>query len=267
MKNQLLNKILAVSLGVSVIFSSCKKDDDIGEPPELPPMTSMSNDLEGYKEEDSQRIAANGDTTYVNAVSAGVTVAFWNTVLVLNLATPVAAFEEAFNHEPEYDEEVEAWVWAYDFGWFNLNKAELQAKVNGDQVNWSMYITLSGQSEFLWYTGTSDFDGMGGTWSLNKSVDDPQEYIDIVWSRTSDEVSDITYTYTYPDAAEGSYIQYGQQTGEYDIFYDVYLAETSNSVEIESNRETKEGHIKSEVYFNDTDWYCWNSSYMDIDCD
>ena len=255
-----LKSIVALFIGSALLFSSCKKDE--GTAPELPPLSSMSIDIETFEQDNAnQRIA--GDTTYVAAGAAALTMSFWNTVLVLNLATPVAAFKEAFNHVAVYDGDAKDWTWSYNFGVYKANKAELHGKVEGASVKWTMYITLYGKSQVVWYTGTSDINALGGTWSINKDVDDPKEYLTIAWTRTSDEVADIVYTYTYPDEATGSYIQYGEQTGEYDVFYKIYLAKDDKTTNIEFDRTTKQGHIKSTP---STEWACWNSSYIDVDC-
>jgi hypothetical protein len=120
---------------------------------------------------------------------------------------------------------------------------------------------------------------MGGQWILNHSYADQAGVLQIDWSKTGDEIGDITYTYIHEaDNADpnqltaGSHLSYGLTENDLNAFYTVVYntrnrAEEDMTVNIEWSSTEYNGRIKAEHYFQDTAWHCWDSQGNDVDCE
>lgn len=242
-----------------------------GEAPDIPPATSFVIDFDDFLNPALASapvvLAAPAAGTYWTR--AAVVVGVWNLILTGTLAPPVAAFIASFNHDPEWSGE--AWTWSYGFSVLGVqHSARLEARLITNAVQWDMYITRNGGfSDFHWYSGVSDASGMAGTWSLNRTPDDPTAFIDIEWNRSSSgDTYDITYTNVVAGTAEyGSYITYGvTDDTPYDAFYDLFGAQGDNLTEIQWNRTTKEGRTKDPAHFEDSNWRCWDANLNNATC-
>jgi len=260
-----LSRITYLGLFVALFATACDETTaPEGDPPEIPPQTSLVMDFSDFL---NPAMAMSSDVPMAPAAGAywnrsAVVVGVWNLIITGTLAPPVAAFIAAATQQAEWDEELGAWTWSYNFSAIGVqHSARLEARLITDAVQWDMYISRDGAFEdFHWYTGESHVSGLSGFWTLNRDPDDPSEFIDIDWSRSSSgDTYEITYTNIVAGAAEnGSYITYGV-TGDapYDAFYDLYGSQGGNLTEIEWDRTTKEGRTKDPAHFEDDDWRCW----------
>ncbi len=263
MKNLKFKTLLILSLSLLLINSGCKKDKEPA--PEIPPETTFNINFSDF--DNSNKLALDS-VTNDNWTWAATNVAVWNTIITINLAIPVAAFKEAFNHQGEYQNDG-SWIWSYNFGTTGYS-AKLKAKEDGGYINWYMYISKSGTyTDFLWYSGKSKTDNSEGTWTLYQNPTTPNEYVDIQWHRnTTAGTSDIKFTNAIPGGSEnGGYILYKIDPSQtLDAFYDIYNKGQDNLTNINWSRTTKEGKIKDPAHFGDNDWHCWNSSLIDTTC-
>lgn len=256
---------LIVFLLLVGLLQSCEEDKNNEPAPELPPQFSMVMDYSAFTTN------KNLDVTAFNWGYSALNLAVWNTILTVNLAIPVAAFVESFNHEGEYNEEINGWKWNYSFTAAGANHtAELEATLVSEGVQWEMFIRLNnGDNRFLWFSGISSIDRTHGEWELNYNAQNPTNYLDIEWNYNyTDSTGDIKYTIVDPNNEQvGSFIEYGLTTSTpYDAYYDISLTKEQKFTEIEWNITTIEGRVKDEVHFGDTDWHCWDSDLQDIDC-
>ncbi|MFW5707837.1 MAG: hypothetical protein ACOCX0_07120 [Bacteroidota bacterium] len=258
--------LIIVSL-VLAPLAGCEKDDE-GTPPQLPPPSSFNIDFSDFTEETKSQYA---NDTYIHRGYALLNVAVWNTIIQLHLAIPVAAFNEAFNHTPVPQADG-SWLWSYDVEvGINTFTANLYAMNNGNTVEWSMYISKTGQNpytDFLWFSGISHLDRTQGEWTLYKSPNENIPYVGIEWFTNGDENAEITYTNIVPDGPEnGGYIKYGR-TAEvpYNAFYDIFNKGEDNLTEIEWDTITKAGRIKDPKAFGNDAFYCWDSTGADTEC-
>jgi hypothetical protein len=193
----------------------------------------------------------------------------WNTLITLGFAIPVAAFLEAFAHEPVRQPDG-AWLWDYNFTVDVIHLAELYGKVDGDEVVWEMYISREdAYTEFLWFSGRSHLDGSEGTWTINQDPYNPIPMIGVLWHIDSEGgTADIKYTNVVPDGPEnGGYIHYGVTSGTpYDAFYDIYNKGKDNHTYIEWNLDLENGRVKDPDHFDDSDWHCWDEFHDDTSC-
>jgi len=258
---------------LAFVITGCPQN----QPPEIPPESTFKMDFSTFSNSNSQNPASEGDaqtdvtSTKLNWLCAYTNVLVWSGVLTVTLVIPVAAFHESFNHVPVQQEDG-TWVWPYNFTvWGVLYSAELHAKTDaGGDTTWKMYVSKEGgYTDFLWFSGVSNFALTEGTWTLNHDPNDSTPFIGVEWHRDlSAGTADIKYTNIIPGGSEnGGHIFYGITTEPpYDAFYNIYNKGKDNYTDIEWNTTTLEGHVKDLRVFLDNDWHCWNSDREDIIC-
>jgi hypothetical protein len=272
-----LAALAAASLAVA-LAAGCSNDKGTSaktEPPEIPPASTFVMDFSGFTATGLARLAADPHldalpNNKANYSWAAGNVAVWNLIITVGLAVPVAAFLEAFRHEP-VEETDGTWVWTYNVEVADIvYSAELHGKPTEDGVNWAMHISKEGGfSDFVWYTGVSNLPGTQGTWTLYKSAEEPTLLLGILWHRhPAQGTSDIKYTNIVPDGPEnGGYIYYGITGGvPFDAFYDIYNKGLENLALIEWSRTAGNGRITDPGHFGDSDWHCWDMDQNDIAC-
>ncbi|MDX1810669.1 MAG: hypothetical protein R3240_01860 [Gammaproteobacteria bacterium] len=263
---------ICIAICTALFLSSCapKEDDTTNDinAPAIPPLSTFKIDFDQFPSSGSIPKPANSGVdaraiVLSNHTQAAAQILVWQTLLTVGLFVPVAAFAESFNHTPTLRADG-TFIWSYSVA---NHTAELQAQINGADVNWEMYLSKSGEYEdFNWYSGVSKLDGSSGTWTLRKSPTDPVDLLGIEWHRdVLNDTADITYTNIEPGGAEnGGYIVYGKTTDTtYNAFYDIYYKSQDNLVEIEWHLENHNGRIKNEAVYNDTDWHYWDENLDD----
>lgn len=250
-----------------ILASSCTKENP--QPPFSPPSeASLVIDFSQFPDADGKMEQTNGG---VNVVVAATSFSIWQTLLAVGLAVPVHAFKEVSQQTPTYNSETDSWEWSLSFNLANIvHAARLEGKLEGNHINWSMYISKAGHfNNFLWFYGTSLANETGGEWHLMENPNNPSPILNIAWQKSNNEF-DIQYYNAVPNSSEnGSYIKYGvdNSNGDYNAYYDIWLATNNNAANIEFNTAQKSGRIKMPSYFNDSNWHCWDSSLNDIVCD
>lgn len=244
-----------------LMISGCKPDYP---EPELPPQSSMITDFGSFS--DGNKTVDSTSHFGYSAVNVGI----WNVVLFVNLAVPVAAFSESFNHEPKWNNRSGHYIWQWSKV-IGLKKydAELHGVLEGSYVNWEMRLSeKDGFQDFVWFTGVSASNRLGGRWKLNRSPEAPVPYLQIDWSDDFAGNAWIQYLNVEPGGAEnGSYIEYGTDTDpDFDRYYNIYLKSQEKHTNIEWNDATRAGRVQDEVHFGDTLWHCWDGGLLDAGC-
>jgi hypothetical protein len=263
-------------------------------PPQIPPISSFVMDFADFNPQGNVSLIPGNTAGLVQQVSfisesngsyspdqyamgtrqnwgfAVINVGFWSVVVIVGLAIPVAAFVESFDHTPEQQPDY-TWVWSYDVTVKDITyTAELHGKYIDNGVRWDMYISKENEyTGFLWYYGESDLPATEGFWILKNNPSDPTDLIRIDWKRDLAEgTHDIKYTNIVPGGPEnGGYIFHGITAEEpYDRFYEIFNKGKDNYTYIEWNNTTKEGRVKDTRHFNDSEWHCWDSEYIDVEC-
>ncbi len=272
-KNNLFFKTLCMLSMVGVLFVSCESDTPEAEKaPEIPPVTTFMADLSFPIQEGGSNGRFHGDGEHSHWGVAATNVVVWQTILTVNLAIPVVAFKESFNHDVEYLADEKKWRWSYSFDHGgHTYEANLYGKLDGDYSKWEMYVSKSDAFEnFLWYSGKSALDESHGSWTVYGHPEKGAQtaLLDIDWNRKSEEVADIKYTSIEAGGdLEGSYIHYGTtDEGDYPTFYDIYLKSEDNLVEIDYDPATKQGMVISNKYFGDDNIRCWNKELKNMEC-
>jgi len=277
-QNNDVNKLIFILVVfLSFSFFSCSTDDPnspADQSPDIPPQSTFIMDFSEFP--DTTLPVLLGKTLSPDTLQrtnwgwAAGHVSFWNTILTITLAVPVAAFAEAFNHEP-VQQPNGSWLWSYDVTVGGIvHTANLFGTLVTNGVEWRMLLTKQGFYEnFEWYTGFSNLPLTEGNWTLNKNPNDPVSFLYITWHRNVQQnTADIKYTNIVPQAPEnGSYIFYGKTSDDpYNRFYDIYGQEENRTINIEWNYENLFGRVMDQIRFGDPDWHCWNEQLFNVDC-
>jgi hypothetical protein len=260
-------------LGIITLIVSCEDDKTTSpqdQAPIIPPQTSMIINFDEFPDTTSVGGLENPVIAKRNWAWAAGNVKYWNSVLTVTLAVPVAAFVEAFNHEPVKQSDG-GWLWQYNV---EVDEVLFTAKLFGKTVNegveWKMLLTKEGEyTDFEWFTGFSNLTATEGNWTLNKDPNSPSAFLSIEWNRiTQEETADVKYTLLSPFLPQNeSYIFYGK-TNEVPLnrFYQIFKAESNNLIDIKWSYESYFGRVKDSIYFEDTNWHCWDERLDDADC-
>lgn len=271
------------------LFNGCDESTEEPDAPEIPPIETMVLDFSNFNNSDEQALLpyeVNGllksdaeAATIKNWFSATLTVAFWQIALVLTLAVPVAAFTNSFNQTPNYLGDSK-WEWSYNVSEGGVYTVRMTGEIRTNDVKWELYVSKDGVGkfdEFMWFEGTSNLDGMAGSWTLNHSADHPNPVIQIDWKKSGNEIGEIKYTWVQDekpngqdDPNEGAYLKYGLVDADLDAFYNVHAYSEDKhemvDTDIEWSTTNKNGRIKAEHLYNDTEWHCWDTAGVDIVC-
>jgi len=266
---------LVILLGV-LLFASCSNEDPAKTAPEIPPVETMVIDFGRMADTNKSASVSNTNWAY-SAINVGV----WSGIIGTTFAIPVAAFRSAVGHQP-VDVGDLTWQWEYTVeGFTSQYSARLVGAVESvSTIKWEMYVTKTGINpfnEFLWFEGTSNMDGNSGQWVLYHSSAMPEKTIQIDWKKENDKVGEIKYTYVrekndqrQPEKFKGSTLTYGLQNAELDIFVNIHAFDFQsnlfNDTNIEWSRTKYNGRVKSELFFKNPNWHCWDSQGADVDC-
>lgn len=278
--------ILALLFSVSVM-QSCQKDE-ITEPPvevDAPELPKLAMFTMPTSEFDPALVDTSGlnknpnrflTDTYFNWFHAAINLVVWHTVVALNTAAPIAAFQAAFYVQPVFIGNL-TFEWAYDYtapvelGGHTYN-VSLTGQWNPDfqEVYWEMHLSQEGgYTDFLWYTGTTSVDNNTSQFSLNHQPYNPQNFIQLDYQGDESTGEEhLRFTNIIPSSLDfGDYIEYHKVPGApLDRGFNV-LADPGNLLEIQWHETTKEGRVRHEQRFGDTDWHCWDGELKDVVCD
>lgn len=277
MKKYALLILFALSI---FALQSCKKEEVIKPEemvaPELPRQDMIVMPFQAFSDLDTTEFQ-NGsldekdNNSYFNWFHAGVNLVFWNTVLTIHMAVPVAAFAEAFNHPAIYLGN-QTFQWTYVVTEFNQTYVvRLTGQyLNSNEVEWILRASEAGAtSEFVYYSGIVAVDGSAATFTLNHQPANPQEYLLIEYQTDlSTDDGSIRYTNIIPgDPGNGNYIEYRvDNSTEYNRAYDVYGGNSNDFLEIQWNEPANYGRVKHPARFFDNNFHCWDTNLMDVEC-
>ena len=265
-------KLSAVFLMTALVLftvTSCDKEP-VENRPDLPPVESLVMDFSAFNSPPGAMKSS--DQSHVNFVYSYTTISFWSASAVLVSAVPVAAYAHALTQTAEYLGE-NTWEWAFDFTWDNQDYVATltAARINNEEFSIEMVIALEAAPEdgTLWFDGVARYDHTSADWTLYK--DGTTAVLEIAWNKDFEtEEADLTYTFTEPEQEEtGSYIKWECRPEEaYDAAYTISMS--TGMVNIEWNKLSIEGRVKSPAYFEDENWHCWDSyanGLVDIACE
>lgn len=252
------SKLIILSLlFVVFLFGSCKK---VSQEPILPPSETMELKSEDFSSEQEK-------FGYIsNWTIASITVGVWSSLIKITFAIPIIVYKHALDQEPQrIDKDI--WLWQYDVNIGIKNyKVKLYAFVDNDDeiVSWQMYI-----NDFNWFVGENNLKATEGYWIFYSYGDDSKEKLKIEWTFDySDSVGTSKYIIVEQDSDNyNSYLYYGNTMDEmYNCFFDIFKASDTSFINIQWNDNTKIGRIKTEKYFGDLLWHCWDENLQNCEC-
>ncbi|WMN07211.1 hypothetical protein [Marivirga arenosa] len=263
-----MKKLLSLMLSISILFTACNSDNEAEQDPKpvLPPEYSMAPNFDDFKADNNQR-----NQTIENWFYSALNVGVYSAILTGGLAIPVTAFKATISQNPIYDTDSGVWVWETSFT-NNANdfSIRLTADVVDANVNWvgSISSTSLNVENFVWFDGQSNIDGNSGTWTLYESPQKPTAWITADWSRNEAQtVANANFTIEKEGDLLGSYINYAiDDENNLDRSVEISNTESGDLIEIYWNQELKFGRVKSEKYFGDTDFHCWDEDLQDVEC-
>jgi hypothetical protein len=270
-----MKKLLSLYLSLAVVLMSCNPDNENNQDPQpvMPPEYSMAPNFDDFETEGNQR-----NQTIEHWFYAAVNVNVYSTILAGNLAIPVAAFKATISQEPFYDTVAGVWTWENEFSAHSNDfSIRLTADVVDGNVDWKGYISATSLSStssysppdnFVWFEGQSDVEGNTGNWTLFENPDNPSAWISTEWSRNENQtVVNAIFTIEKEGDLLGSYIDYSRDE-DADLNRSVEISNTQSGdlIEIYWNSELKFGRVRSENYFNNTDFHCWDEDLQDVNC-
>ncbi|HEX2394420.1 MAG TPA: hypothetical protein VHI78_03695 [Bacteroidales bacterium] len=257
-----MKKILSQIVTIAVLccialLAGCEKDKEQG--PALPPLSAFAIDLEDFTSAAPEKSV---DTmSNFHLVVGGLS--YWNLLLSLSMAIPVAAYAEAFNHDAERVDN-DTWQWSYSVN--ETYSARLTADVMNDSIYLTMFVTKNEVFEdAVWYTGKCDILRTGGEWTVyDIPLESETAWLHIEWNADYEaETFDIKYLNVKPGADyEGSYIEYGiTEESDYNAFYNLYNSFTNMLYEVDYNTETHVGTVSDGL-----NQLCWDENFTNTIC-
>ncbi len=273
MKNTWIFKIMSVTMLTVTLFflaTSCDSEPK-GERPELPAAELLFMDYSDFNEEPG--MMKGSEASHTNFIHAYGSLLFWHSpAITIYTALPVAAYRVALAQETEYKGD-NTWEWSYEvpLGETTYVVTLTASRINNEEFSIEMDVALASLPSLAvkWFDGVVRYDHTRATWTIYK--EGAVAVVDAVMEMNFEtEAGALKYTYVEPEMEEtGSYILYEYDPDEvFDAAYTVSWS--AGMTEIEWDITTKEGHVKDEVKFGDTNWHCWDSfanGLIDMDCE
>lgn len=264
-------RVLAILLLTAT--AACSDDPtspDAGNPPELPPLTTMTGDfsLFGSQSQSASPRALSAEASNTNFANAALRVFAAQVVTTATLAVPVAVFAATANNTPTFEDDG-LWHWRFTaMHGGETYVSHLSGSIQGEDVVWTMRVTSPTHDpaldEFVWYGGVGRVDRSSGTWTFY----DP--------SSPSSPTALLTIDWTHVSATDHSW-QATVESG--DGLGDVLSATVDGSDRLLTYRDASEDTLV-EIYWNASDGSgyiiapgynggvqaCWDTNQEDTPC-
>lgn len=272
MKKLLMITLVLVFAGA--LNQSCKKNP--GEPPVVPPSGTMAVDFSNFESGKKGEVSISVPKGTQNSnweFAAGVAL-IWKSIIYTTLAIPVTSFQLAASQDPVYIEN-QTWEWKYTATVLGKTyNARLTGQIAASNVVWKMFITLEGTggfTDFIWFEGTSEFDGSAGQWILYQSPTSPASILQIDWTKSGEDIGMVKCTYTKTgDQFKDSYIEYGLTSNALNAYYTIHYYNVSYQqffdLNVEWSTTLHNGRVKCPGYFGNSNWYCWDGNFLNVTC-
>lgn len=266
-RSALLRTALALLLAGPVGLVGCSDDDD--DPAEPDPVFPGETPTTATLEIDTTDLSGgaplpSGPCHNATAFVAGVT----NALVVLALATPVAALGVTVQNEPVYIGN-QTWRWSGSGGsGQNAWSSRFDGRVaNATTIEWTMQIdgTPLGLDDFVWYTGTSNYAAQNGSWTFYDPThpNDDRELLRSTYAVESEDTASLVFENRI-EGEEGFGDQLSYEADGDDLSMVFFDASANDFFTIEWDKGTGAG---STTNFED-EVCCWGPrpDYDDVQC-
>lgn len=270
-------------LASALVFQSCDKDNDVIDippglqAPEIPsavlytiPTYEIAQDSVAGGEDILTRGAFSRD----NWIHAGLSLFVWNSIVVVNLALPVSAIAEAFNHDWVYiGNNTFAWTYQHTadpmLGGATYNIVLTGQYISNDEVEWILTASqVGGFQSFEWVKAVVATDHTEAEFTIYRNPGNAEQYLRINSTyQPFDQVASVRLTNVIAgDPGNGHFIEYGADNNiEHNRSFHVFGG-AGNTMDIEWNEPQRFGRVMHLAHFGDAEWHCWDANYFDVDC-
>jgi hypothetical protein len=140
--------------------------------------------------------------------------------------------------------------------------------IDDDSYSLKMYVSETGiYEDFMWIEGVILVDHSYAEWVL---YEDPSNRVPWLLVRSANDYLEETFSIVHTNvkmggAENGSYLAYGNiNSQEYNAYFRV--SGTFGIIDVEWDTITKAGRVWSDIFFEDEEWHCWDSTFMNVDC-
>lgn len=258
-----MKKSLVTLLTLAVLFISCSEDNDMeGQPPELPPVESLSIDMSEL-EQQQQPKASIAESNFTTAYFSGVVIA---AVLEAYLQLPKILLAAADGNSAAYLGDGE-WEWVYSASGPSASYGvKIIAVTSDEDVEWNFYVSAD-NGQFSWddlllFSGTSTLDGSEGVWNIYNPVN--SEVVTSASWNVTEESTEVNLTvYDGQQSAPQATIDYTFAGTTKTLVY--ANLEDDEQTTIEWDTETLAGFIISTNY-NNGEKACWDEELNNTAC-
>lgn len=234
-----------------------------GEPPELPPVESLTFDMAFFDGGGAPQAMARQAQPGLNWAAAALGVAAANLSVVVHLAVPVATWHAARLETPVLEDG--RWHWRFDVAQGGQTYGgDLAGYGDGSDVVFEMRVSSSvlQLDDFLWYTGRAAIGGTGGEWVFHDPDDGGAVAGRIDWTHPDDDVWTLAFTAVTGDHAGDALVYAVDGSSRTVTFTDASEAETA---EVGWDEETREGYVIAPGY-NGGVKSCWDGTLANAPC-
>jgi hypothetical protein len=262
-----MKKLISITLTVlMVLLSNCSLDKttgpvEAGDPPELPPASSMT--IPSFNGQDGLAKQHKAESNFAVLFSS-VAVGYWTLTVQLALVQPVVLFALAHSTQPEPLPDNSGWVWTIG----NLKyQARLVGKVEQDSVRWSMIVTGGNLVDYKWFDGTATITGKSGYWTFYDTAAVNGEYPGFYRFEyeIGDPIEQVKASVVKQDDPDyGCFLKWAAD-GD-DRSFEAYDAKKPETVLISWDAVTEAGSVEN---LTTGEKYCWDTKengQVDIPC-
>lgn len=255
---------------IFAFFTSCTDNPSKvqKEPPQLPPVESMSFDLSVFDQGMAQKKFRELKTD--NYDKAMKTAGFMRLLLQMNLAFPRVLLMGAYDSDGSFIGDGK-WEWSFsetrNGDTFGIRLVAIRE--NAEQVKWKFYVSSSllELNDHLLFKGISFNDGTEGTWtyySLFNTGSNTPVY-EIAWSVKAEDNVELKMEMLtdYFFEKKGTFLKYMFDGIYKTVTY--FDASTGQTTIIQWNAETNAGFIIAPDY-NNGEKACWDENFQNVAC-
>jgi hypothetical protein len=261
---------LRAALLVGISLGACGDDpaEPAGDPPHLPPLSSMQVETAMFEDTEGSTAPA-AAAVGANFLTAAVSVTVARSATIVVMAIPVATFAAAASNTPVFEDGAFHWRYAVQESGQTF-EADLSGQGQGTQSIWEMRITSSATTppldDFLWYAGRAALSGEDGEWHVYDAQQPSSrtEMLDIDWAHPTEDAWTLTFTNVNPVAATvGDRLEYEVDGDLRAVRY--FDSSENEEIEVEWNAATRTGSIVAPNYNNGMR-ACWDADFENVPC-
>ncbi len=209
------------------------------------------------------------DYTQYNWILAASKFFEWNMLVGDNIKLSYSALQKAYLYEAmPFD--TKTWYWEYDFSENDNNYTVfLYATSEIDSsLFWEMYLSVNESEKGLVLSGKNNKFFTQGQWLFYREKYSSNEILKIDWIK-NDTALIVDFTNVYSNSIfKGSSLEIIYNYADTNFVSYIFTnARNLRKSYIELNTTVGSGKVKDFYVFGDSLWHCWDSNFVDIECE